>query len=153
MNRFDLVARAAARPSVGRRYFTVSEANRSLVLVKRIVADVMRLYDRLLDLQEMIDASHDRGAYRQCEQFHDEIVGVAEKLQTCAEELDDVGVVLQDWSQGIVNFPHLMEGKEACLSWRCGDKRVEYWHEIDAAFAERQKVPAIPSGQPIGSIS
>jgi Uncharacterized conserved protein, COG4911 len=49
-----------------------------------------------------------------------------------------MGVLLRDIEQGIVDFPHLREGREVLLCWRLGEQRVEYYHELDTGFRERK---------------
>lgn len=126
------------------RRFTVDEADRALVLVKRIVADVVRDYARLLELQEIIDASGVAGS-PQAHAAREEISRTAESLQTCIAEADAVGVVLKDWAVGIVDFPTCADGREVQLCWRLGEPRVAHWHETDAGFAERQPIETLPS--------
>ena len=145
MNRFDLnldIAGAAAE-----RYFTPDEANRSLVLVKRIVEDIITRYHRLVDLQELIDTAQRTGAHAQCDLAQQELVRVAEKIQSCAEELDELGVELRDWAMGIVDFPCLAGGREVYLSWRLGEASVGHWHETDASSQDVLPIDTLPEEQ------
>jgi hypothetical protein len=43
--------------------------------------------------------------------------------------------------QGLVDFPHLKEGREVYLCWKHGEEDIRYWHEIDAGFAGRKRIP------------
>jgi hypothetical protein len=47
-------------------------------------------------------------------------------------------VLLRDIEQGIVDFPHLRDGREVLLCWRLGEKRVQYYHELDTGSHERK---------------
>jgi len=117
-----------------RRYFSAAEANRALVLVRRIVTDIVMGYARLMDVQELAEASHGR-SWRDTAQV--ELTAIAQRLQQYAGELDDVGVELKDWSMGIVDFPTFIDGHEAYLCWRLGEDRVEYWHRLDEESDQR----------------
>lgn len=139
MKRLDLNIESSNETSA-RRHFTLAEANRALVLVKRIVSDVVNYYGQLVDLQETIDAAQGNGAYDRCEATQRQLVDVAHKLQAYAEELDDVGVELKDWSVGVVDFPCMIDGREAYLCWRHGEDQVEYWHELDEGSSGRQPI-------------
>jgi hypothetical protein len=132
-----------------RRYFTPEQADKAIVLVSRIVSDIVDRYRRLVDLQEVIEAAQRSGRYDRCRQAQDELVAVAQKIQTCAEELDDVGVELRDWSTGVVDFPCIADGREVYLCWRYGEDRVSFWHECQAPSEERKPLSTLPQPQPV----
>jgi len=47
---------------------------------------------------------------------------------------------------GIVDFPSTIDGRWVYLCWHSGEKRVRYWHEIDAGFSGRTLItPEIES--------
>ena len=128
-----------------RRRVTAVEANRALVLVKRIVADVVRHYGRLLDLQETIEAALAAGARTQFGLARDALVRAAGELHQCLSELQDVGVEVRDYSQGIVDFPCVVGGREVCLCWQHGEGAVAHWHEADEGFAQRRPIEQLES--------
>ena len=143
MNRFTQEIGCGNLTGSGERFFSVDEANRALVLVKRIVEDVVAGYARLVDLQEIIDSAHSGGVEDHAIGAQEEIVQVAERLQICAQEMEDVGADLKDWSLGIVDFPCRVGGQRICLCWQLGEPRVEFWHEADQGFAERQPIETL----------
>jgi len=135
------------RPAKRRRYFTVAQANRSLVLVKRVVADVILGYQDLLDLQEMLEVSQVSGRNMQsCRARMQETV---ENLQNCLDELEEMGVEIRDWALGVVDFPAMADGREVLLCWQFGEPKVMYWHEMNAADAGRQPIKTLPIEMPI----
>ncbi|HUT00879.1 MAG TPA: DUF2203 domain-containing protein [Phycisphaerae bacterium] len=142
-------AEPAAR-SAPKRVFTVGEANRALVLVRRIVADVIQEYSRLLELQETLEAAEAHGAAEEYALAHAALTRSAEGLRACLAELDDVGVELKDWSLGAVDFPSTAGGRQVCLSWRYGQERVEHWHEMESSFASLQPLETLPKGRYVG---
>ncbi len=128
-----------------KRVFSLPEANRALVLVRRIVTDVIFEYSRMIDLQEQLEAVEEAEAVEQSEQTRMDLIRSAGRLRTCLDELDDVGVELKDWALGVVDFPSFAAGREICLCWQYGQDGIEYWHEVDATFAARQPVADLPS--------
>ena len=104
----DIPQGAAGR----RRCFGIDEANRSLVLVRRIVADVVASYSRLVDLQEIMETAQVGGDYGVSQRAQQDLMAVAKRLQGFAQELDEVGVELKDWSAGVVDFPSTLDGRE-----------------------------------------
>ena len=138
------VGGVAVRPG-RKRFFTLAEANRAIVLIKRIVADVVVGYARMGDLQETLEAASGK-ADRCSEPMRQELLRTVERLQRCMEELDEVGVELVDWSRGIVDFECLADGRSVCLCWEHGQDRIAFWHEIDSGFAGRQPIETLPIG-------
>jgi len=151
MNQFDLSLSSDGRHGDVRRYFTLEEANRAIVLVRRIVGDIVAHYGKLVDLQETIEEAQKTGLYERSESAQAKLVTTAEKIQGCAEELDALGVELRDWAMGAVDFPCIADGREVYLCWRHGEHEVAYWHEADAGAESRQSIESLPADDPVGA--
>jgi hypothetical protein len=128
-----------------KRTFTLPEANRSLVLVKRIVGDVIFEYAKLLDLQEAVEAAEAGGAAQQGEASRLALIRTAGRLRSCLEELDELGVELKDWSLGVVDFPSMAGGRQVMLCWQYGQENVAHWHELDVCLSGRQPIETLPT--------
>ena len=135
------------KPRHPKRNFTVAEANRAIVLVRRIVADVIFEYSRMLDLQEAFEAAEEARDTRRAEQTRLDLIRSAGRLRTCLEELDDVRVELRDWSLGVVDFPCLAGGRQVSLCWQYGHDAIEYWHEADAGMVSRRPIDTLPADE------
>lgn len=133
-----------ATPTRGKQVFSLAEANRALVLIRRIVTDVVFEYSRMLELQEQLETAEESGTEAQSEQARTDLIRSAGRLRTCLTELDDVGVELRDWATGVVDLPSFAGGREICLCWQYGQERIEYWHEVDAGFDRRQPIANLP---------
>ena len=133
------------------RFFSVEQANRSLVLVQRIVEDVVREYGQLVELEELIETAEQNDRCDLLEKARQRLVKTVDTIQSCLEELDQIGVELRDFSRGIASFPSLYEGREIRLSWRCGEQSVSHWHEPDAAFACRQPISILDAPKALTS--
>ena len=127
--------------------FTVEQANRTLPLVRKIVADIVSLHQRwrqtivALDdvaLAQRANEPNDRG-----EQLEREAQALAREIDECQRELEALGILLKDRRQGLVDFPTLMGGRRVLLCWRLGEPEIQFWHEEDAGFPGRQ--PLSPS--------
>jgi hypothetical protein len=122
------------------RYFTVEEANRSLVLVVRIVKDVLGLYCRAKILEEqnsVLDKATERKERIALKRQYDALL---KELKNYTQELNLIGCQLRDWQSGTVEWPAMYGGREVYLCWRMGDSQVEYWHEAYEHFAARRHV-------------
>jgi len=128
----------------GRRYFTLDEANRALVLVRRVVADITSDYANLSDLQETMEAAQESGRYDLAESARDKIIDTVNRVHDCSRELDSVGAELLDWMLGIVGFPCIAGGREVMLCWIPDDREVLYWCEAGEDYVERRGIETLP---------
>jgi len=132
-----------------KRFFTIAQANRALVLVRRIIADIISDYQRLSELQEVLEAAQQSARYDQAEATGQEVIRVVERIQSCARELEEVGVQLEDWTVGVVGFPSIADGREVTLTWRPDELKVMYWHEVGSEPAERQPIDTLPTREAV----
>ena len=116
------------------KYFTPSEARKTLPLVRKIVKDIL-------------DTS------REMRLVADEIGGEVEKnprIQKLADdvgdfmiELEEIGCFFKDWDFqiGLVDFPAIIDGKEVFLCWRSDEDDIMFYHDMEAGFAGRKLIP------------
>ena len=132
-----------------KKYFTVSQANAALPLVRAIIQDLVALARDLRDRQDRLarvkppqrDLLAD--AYQEeLTQAETEFERDRDRLLEFEQELKDLGVELKDYYTGLVDFPCWMDNHEVFLCWRLGEPEVSHWHEVEAGFAGRQKVTA-----------
>ncbi len=134
--------------------FTPERANRALVLVRLIVADIVRRYKDLLALRlerdELLRTSVNRIArsssavprHERMEEVNQDIDHCAEELNGLNRELQATGCVLKDWQTGLVDFPALFRGRRVWLCWHQGEAAVAYWHEWNDGFGARLPIEA-----------
>lgn len=69
--------------------------------------------------------------------------GQQEEAQRMIEQIAAEGIQIKDIQRGLIDFPHFLNGDidhEVFLCWRLGEDTIEYWHEIDAGYAGRQRL-------------
>jgi hypothetical protein len=49
-------------------------------------------------------------------------------------------IQLQDLDRGLLDFPAIIGGKEVFLCWEQDEEDVEFWHELDAGYAGRERL-------------
>jgi len=141
---------ASSRPAgSNRKFFSVEEANRTLPLVKMIVADIVRQFRTVSELQQRLTSVRARDRRRPADPYSEEVAQSEaemeleeQKLRTLIEELGRLGVELKGQPDGLCDFPSLRDGREVYLCWRLGEPEVLHWHELDAGFAGRQPLAA-----------
>ena len=135
----------SSAPSKGQgqfeKYFTIESANRALLLVRRIVADIRPRYIELLqrrdDFSELSREPGNADAVARCRA---RMEALADELNRLATELARIGCQLKDWESGLVDFPARFDDRDVLLCWRDGEDRIEHWHELEAGFRGRRSV-------------
>lgn len=140
----SFIAPKSVKRSRVRRFFTLAEANRSLPLVRRIVADIVSMHARFKDLQEK---ARDVAGTKLQKLAEQDLDGAASRLNTLVEELAAVGCELKDPASGLVDFVGRHQGREVHLCWKHGEDSIGFWHDIGAGFAARQPVATLVEGE------
>ena len=126
------------------RFFTVEEANRTLPLVSRIMADIVyeneRLQEVLPQLKEVrMRARRNPAAAEDLEVLRTEVASISSRLEGYLDELGQIGCVFKG-PQGLVDFYSMRDGRPVFLCWRYGETEVAFWHELDGGFSGRQSL-------------
>jgi hypothetical protein len=128
-------ADSAAPPKL----YTEELANRALPLVRRIVEDLVM---RFRDWQDAISRfeyatikSTANAADPEAEAFQAEAARMAEEIEACVRELDELGVECRTFDTGLVIFPGLRDRAAVRFAWRRGDAAVSEWSDYDAGAA------------------
>jgi hypothetical protein len=132
-----------------KKFFTVSEANSALPLVRAIVQDITDLardlrerHERLVRLKPSERSRLSEAHEEELQQMRGELERGQEKMEEYVRELAQLGIELKDYFTGLIDFPSLMNGRPVYLCWRLGEPEVGHWHELEAGFAGRQKLRA-----------
>jgi len=132
-----------------RRLFTVEQANASLPLVRAIVTDLSRLSREVAERRErlaLLSAGHSKSANdpyaEELAQIEEELDKDSQQLQEYVDELLELGVEPKSGTEGLVDFPAMIDDRLVYLCWRLGEPEVLHWHELDAGFSGRQSLTA-----------
>jgi hypothetical protein len=70
-----------------------------------------------------------------------------EKIKRAIEQIQEVGCVLKDLDEGLVDFPAMVDGREIYLCWKLGEEHIGYWHGLDEGFAGRKPLDEGKDGE------
>jgi hypothetical protein len=128
------------------RLFTVREANAALPLVRAITQDLVRDASDLVDRRDRLQVLLAGRRLTVGNPYDDELAQMGEDLERDAnrireyiEELEQLGVELKSATDGLVDFPGILEGRHVYFCWKLGESEVSHWHEIDAGFARENR--------------
>lgn len=121
-----------------RRVFTLEHANRTLPLVKRIVADMVKQFKLVCSLEDRCHMRRPRVTQEEHQAIRKRYEVELDNLRDLCEELAAVGCELKDWRRGLIDFLSTRDGRQIELCWQLGEDKIEHWHEVGAGFAGRQ---------------
>jgi hypothetical protein len=120
------------------KYFSVDEANALLpklsVLLESIRAARQRIIDNRKEWEPIVSKARGNGGGAQGKKLFKD----TEAIHLTVEKVNEWGILIQDVDTGLVDFPHMRNGREVYLCWRLGEERIAFWHDVDAGFAGRQ---------------
>jgi hypothetical protein len=127
------------------KVFTVAEANAALPLVRAIVADLTRVAREVIERRHRLSVLVNRRSPEVQDPYSEELAQIEEeldkdiaRLQEFVVELRQLGVEPKSASEGLVDFPAVIDGRMVYLCWRQGESEVQFWHELTAGFQGRQ---------------
>ena len=120
-----------------KRFFTVEEARQLLPSLKELMGQVMVISHRLEKYRDVVQELADSASSNTGGPEGTAYLDIVISLQSCLTQLQETGCVLKSLQDGLVDFPHLKEGREIYLCWKYGEEDIRFWHEVDEGFSGR----------------
>src|ERR1035438_2951778 len=61
-------------------------------------------------------------------------------LEEALMEFQRREIQVKDVARGLIDFPAVIGGKEVFLCWEQDEEDIEFWHELDAGYAGRERL-------------
>jgi len=135
-----LESECAGHLEIVMKLFTIEEANSLLPSVRPIVKSIQRSHRRVASFQTTAKhaaegAENGGGGMAQGSRYARLLVD----LSLGAGQLESLGVQLKDYSQGLIDFPSMRDGRVVLLCWKADEgDQLEWWHDLEAGFGGRQ---------------
>jgi hypothetical protein len=130
------------------RFFTPEEAAEALEQVRPIAEqmaekarELTRVEERRRELLAPVAGNGggvDPAAAAALGQRREQLAG---EVGDCIRRIAELGAVVKDPAQGLLDFPTLRRGEEVCLCWRVGEAEIGFWHSLEDGFAGRRPLP------------
>jgi hypothetical protein len=122
------------------KYFTLEEARALLPELRSIFRDAHRRRDVVQQTdtelgEELKQTGADVGGEKVSGLLMDML-----QLNVQLRRLQDMGVQIKDFERGLVDFPHIRDGREVFLCWELNEDGIEFWHDIDSGYAGRERL-------------
>ena len=126
--------------------FTIATSTATLPLVSRIVDELVSLAQEISDTRERLtftvsDRNNQTNVYsKELRAVEAEMAKKSLRLARCTNELQELGTLTENVTEGFVDFPAIKNEQKICLCWRQGESEVMHWHFADESCKQRRLV-------------
>lgn len=125
------------------KYFTADEAD-------ALIPELEKIFSAVADLTATAELK--AASLRRREQAGDEdpaataidrsqLQFLASGINEWMQQIVELGALPKGVSPALVDFPSRVDGREAYLCWKLGEKRVTHYHLVDEGFSTRKPLP------------
>jgi hypothetical protein len=139
------------------RFYRIDDANHQLAAIEPILtslrdqrAELIRLRDEVIagrgsgsDGEQPVSRPRREPSTRPAQDLRLarlRMQGLIDQMQAGVARLDALDIALRDIETGLIDFPALVNGRQVWLCWRLGEDAVDWWHELTAGVAGRQRI-------------
>lgn len=131
---------------MGERYFGPEEVQALIPALTEIMKGVRAAHAEATEIREALQGEQERialagGGVPDREAWRtgrERLERAAARLKAGLDEILKLGGVPKDLEMGLVDFPHLREGRVVNLCWKHGEREVRYWHGLAEGYAGRK---------------
>ena len=122
------------------KHFTLEEARALLPELRRAFRDAHRRRDVVHKTdKELGEKLEQTGSDVGGEQVSSLLLDMLQ-LNSQLRRIQEMGVQIKDFDRGLVDFPHLRDGREVFLCWELEEDDIAFWHDIDDGYAGRERL-------------
>ncbi len=127
------------------RTFTKAEAD-------ELIPEVSKQIENLKDLQKKVDwlevqidldlmmGLKENEKIAKIQSWKDQREGLFRLIQQGIEEIEEMGCLLKDIHHGVVDFCSVCQNQIVYLSWRYGEKEVQYMYFSNEVYENRRPI-------------
>ncbi len=121
------------------KHYTRDEARSLLPQIRKWLDRLDLLRRELQKLEQRLDSLMDDG----CDVGGDNVNRWVRTMVDTRElllEFDCRQIQIKDIERGLIDFPALIGGREVFLCWEKDEDDIEFWHDLDAGYAGRERL-------------
>ena len=121
------------------RHYTLEEARALLPQIRRWLQELTELRGQLQKSERQLQAIMDQGGDAGGDLVNGWVRALA-GFRTVLAEFERREIQLKDIGRGLLDFPAIIGGREVFLCWEKDEEDIEYWHDLDAGYAGRERL-------------
>ncbi len=64
--------------------------------------------------------------------------GLVDQMAAGVARIEAQSITLRDITDGLVDFPALVNGRQVWLCWKRGEGDIAFWHDLESGFSGRR---------------
>jgi len=122
-----------------KKHYTLAEARALLPQLRQWLAELNVVRQHAARHDERVAGELAAGADLGGEAVNNWLRSLA-RLQQVLLQFHTRQIQIKDLQRGLIDFPAILGGREVFLCWEQDEDDIEYWHELDAGYAGREKL-------------
>jgi hypothetical protein len=122
-----------------RKHYSRDEARSLLPQIRGWLEQLAQQRDRIAKLEKrltpLLAQGQDAGGATV-----NELLKCFARFKTLLNEFRQRDIQVKDLDRGLIDFPALMGGREIFLCWEQDEEDIEFWHDLDAGYAGRERL-------------
>jgi hypothetical protein len=120
------------------RFFTLEEANACLPRLRELLGEIQNVRQKVMSTRPETWPVMQKAVGNGGSKKAGELVFEFKRLEQATQAIKEMGCLLKDADQGLIDFLARREGREVYLCWRYGEEKVAHWHDLSSGFSGRQ---------------
>lgn len=121
----------------GKRFFSVAQARSLLPTVRHLTLEMVQTVNQMwkfgADLELLAELSDQNAGSPQGTEYLTHLL----QLHSCIKKIHDLGCLVKGVEDGLIDFPHMKNGRQVYLCWKLGEDDIAFWHEVDSGYDGR----------------
>ena len=123
-----------------RKHFTLEEARALMPHLRQIFRDVHRRRDQIRQADEKLRALQNQHGCDLGGRAVNTLLLDLLQMNRQLQRVQQMGILVKDLDRGLLDFPSIREGREVFLCWELDEDDIEFWHDLDAGYAGRERL-------------
>jgi hypothetical protein len=123
-----------------KKHFTLDEARALMPQLRQLFKELHDRRDRARKADEKLGGSLEKSGGDLGGPLVATMLTDYVEMNLEIQRLQSMGIQIKDFDRGLVDFPHLREGREVFLCWELDEDDIEFWHDIEAGYGGRERL-------------
>ena len=121
------------------KHYTRDEARALLPQIRQWLKDLDRCRVQLEKYDKRLTSLMEPGRDAGGDVVNGWVRALAE-IQSRLGEFQSREIFIKDIQRGLLDFPAIIGGREVFLCWEKDEEDIEFWHDLDAGYAGRERL-------------
>ena len=122
------------------KHYTVEEARELLPQLRSWLTQLAELQENMKQVDDRLSQLLASGSDALGGHTVNRHIWLMSEFQKLMREFTSREIQIKDLQRGLVDFPALIGGKEVFLCWEKDEDDIEFWHELDSGYANRERL-------------